>query len=75
MTDGNTLKLIRQWKNISQLELADKLKSSQQYISELESKEYFNGTLKGNILRLLKISQEEWDRFKKLPPPSTKEGD
>jgi len=69
MNCGQTLKVIRQWKDISQKQLADKMKTSQQYISELESKEYFNGELLQKVLKALNVIKTQWEYFKNTPPP------
>ncbi|MCC7402171.1 MAG: helix-turn-helix transcriptional regulator [Chitinophagaceae bacterium] len=69
MNCGQTLKVIRQWKGISQQQLADKMKISQQYISELESKEYFNDELLQKVLKALDVIKTQWEYFKNTPPP------
>ena len=61
MNCGQTLKVIRQWKGISQQQLADKMKISQQYISELESKEYFNDELLQKVLKALDVIKTQWE--------------
>ncbi|OQY69887.1 MAG: hypothetical protein B6D44_16850, partial [Ignavibacteriales bacterium UTCHB2] len=67
MNCGQTLKVIRQWKGISQQQLADKMKISQQYISELESKEYFNDELLQKVLKALDVIKTQWEYFKNTP--------
>lgn len=69
MTCGETLKLVRNWKSISQRQLATKLKTSQQYISELEKSKHFNGYKLEKLLKLMNITKTEWEAFRKLPPP------
>lgn len=67
---GKALMLLRKFKNKSQQWLADKLNTTQQYISELEKMEHINGEKLEAILKALNTNRDEWDRFKKsLPPP------
>ncbi|HET6724218.1 MAG TPA: helix-turn-helix transcriptional regulator [Chitinophagaceae bacterium] len=69
MTCGETLKLVRKWKRLSQRKLADKIKTSQQYISELEKCRHFNGNKLEKLLKAMNITKTEWETFRKLPPP------
>jgi transcriptional regulator with XRE-family HTH domain len=68
MIKGNILKIFRQLKDLSQQQLAEKLHTTLQYISELERMEHFNGIRLNEILVALKSNMVEWEQFKKLPP-------
>lgn len=65
---GKTLMLLRKYKNRSQVQLAKKLETSQQYISELEKREHLNGKLLDKVLQALNSNRNEWNQFRKLPP-------
>lgn len=67
---GKTLMLLRKFKNKTQLHLAKKLNTSQQYISELEKQEHISSEKLNKILSVLNSSKEEWEKFKKLLPPT-----
>jgi transcriptional regulator with XRE-family HTH domain len=69
MHSGKTLKLLRQYKDISQKELALRINKSQETISNWEKHEYLDGEILDLLLKALKINREEWERFRKLPPP------
>jgi transcriptional regulator with XRE-family HTH domain len=72
MHSGKTLMLFRKFKNKTQQDIAEKLKTSQQYVSELEKQEHISSDILNKILEGLKSTKEEWERFKKMLP-STKE--
>lgn len=72
MTCGQTLKLVRMWKGLSQEQLGEKMKTSQQYISQLEKRKHFNGLLLKSLLKALNFTKAERDAFRKLPPPIKK---
>ena len=67
MHNGETFKILRKWKKISQKQLAQKLKTSQQYISELEKKENMNSNTLDLLLKGLDCNRELWQKFLKLP--------
>lgn len=72
MHSGKTLMLLRKFKNKTQRDIAEKLKTTQQYISELEKQEHIDGERLDKLLRVLNSNREEWEKFKKmLPPPPT----
>lgn len=58
--------LFRKFKNKSQQEIARKLNTTQQYISELEQQENINGNKINKILIALNTTKDEWEKFKKL---------
>jgi transcriptional regulator with XRE-family HTH domain len=66
MHSGKTLMLFRKFKNKSQQEIARKLNTTQQYISELEQQENINGNKINKILIALNTTKDEWEKFKKL---------
>lgn len=68
---GKTLMLLRKFKDTTQQELANKLATTQQYISELEKQNHFNGTKLDSILKALDSNKEEWEQLKKFSPAST----
>lgn len=66
MHSGKALMLFRKFKNISQQEIAKKINTTQQYISELEKQENINGEKINKILFALNSNKDEWEKFKKL---------
>lgn len=66
--------LLRKLKNITQDELAKRMKATQQYVSELESQDHFNGEKLNKILRALDSNKEEWELLKKITTPHQKLG-
>lgn len=66
MHSGKTLMLLRKFKNKSQNFLAQKLKKSQQYISQLEKQEDIDGKQLDNLLKALNSNKEEWEKVKKM---------
>lgn len=69
---GQIVKLLRQYKKISQTELGIRINKSQEMISHWEQQEHLNGEVLELLLKGLNSSNEEWERFKKLPPPTKK---
>ena len=69
MHSGEILKLLRQFKKISQSELAKRINRSQETISYWEQQTHLNGEVLDLLLKGLNSSKEEWERFKRLPPP------
>lgn len=69
MHSGKTLMLLRKFKNKTQRDIAEKLKTTQQYISELEKQEHIDGERLDKLLRVLNSNREEWEKFKKMLPP------
>ena len=72
MLNGKGLKKLRTYKGYHQKEIADSLNVCQQYISKLESKKKVIKELHfGQILKAMKIGNEEWEEIKYLftPPP------
>lgn len=67
---GKTLMLLRKFKNTTQQQLAKKLATSQQYISELEKKNHLNRSKLDKILKALNCSKEEWEKLRRFVPPS-----
>lgn len=67
---GKTLMLLRKFKNTTQQQLAKRLATSQQYISELEKQNHFNGVKLDKILKALNCSKEEWEKLKRFIPRS-----
>jgi len=65
---GEIFKILRNWKKISQQQLAKKLNTSQQYISALEKQEHLSGEKLTMLLKGINSTREEWERFKKLTP-------
>ncbi len=63
---GKALMLFRKFKNNSQQDIAKKLNTSQQYISELEHQENINGDKINKILYALNSSKDDWEKFKKI---------
>lgn len=61
--------LLRKLKNTTQEQLAKKMNATQQYVSELERQDHFNGEKLNKILRALNSSKEEWELLKKITPP------
>ena len=68
MHTGEVLKLIRQYKKLSQAELAKRINKSQEMISYWEQQENLNGETLELLLKGLKCTREEWMHFKNLPP-------
>lgn len=66
MHSGKTLMLLRKFKNKSQNFLAQKLKKSQQYISQLEKQEDIDGKQLDDLLKALNSNKEEWEKVKKM---------
>ena len=67
---GKTLMLLRKFKNTTQQQLAKRLATSQQYISELEKQNHFSGAKLDKILKALNSTKEEWEQFRRFVPPS-----
>jgi transcriptional regulator with XRE-family HTH domain len=67
---GKTLMLVRKFKNTTQQQLAKRLATSQQYISELEKQNHFNGAKLDKILKALNCSKDEWEKLRRFTPPS-----
>ena len=67
---GKTLMLLRKFKNTTQQQLAKRLATSQQYISELEKQNHFNRAKLDKILKALNCSKEEWEQLRRFSPPS-----
>ena len=70
---GKALMLFRIFKSKTQQDIANKLNTTQQYISELEKQEHINGEKMNKILTALNSNKDEWEKFKKLLPPPTNE--
>jgi transcriptional regulator with XRE-family HTH domain len=68
MNSGETLRLMRKWKKLSQADLAKRVDKSQEMISHLEQQEHINGEMLSRLLKGLDSNREEWERFRKLPP-------
>lgn len=68
MHSGEILKLLRQYKKLSQAELAQRINKSQKMISYWEQQENLNGQTLELLLKGLKCTREEWKHFKNLPP-------
>lgn len=66
---GQTLRLLRQYKGISQQTLAKKMNVKQQMISYWEKLEHLKGKTLEQLLKALNSNNNEWEQFKKLPPP------
>jgi transcriptional regulator with XRE-family HTH domain len=62
---GKALMLLRKFKNKTQLDIAEKLNTTQQYVSELEKQEHIIGNKLNKILSALNSNKEEWEKFKK----------
>ena len=62
--------MLRKFKNTTQQQLAKKLATTQQYISELEKQNHFNGAKLERILKALNSSKEEWEQLRRFSPPS-----
>jgi len=69
MHRGKTLMLLRKYKNKSQVQVAKKLLTSQQYISELEKRKHLNEQLLDRILGALNSSREERNQLENYLPP------
>lgn len=67
---GKTLMLFRKFKSKTQRNLAEKLMTTQQYVSELERQEHINVEKINRILNVLNSNREEWDKFRRLLPLS-----
>jgi len=68
MNSGNSLMLFRKLKNKSQNQIAKRLKTSQQYISELEKQPHIKDEIIDKFLHALNSNRDEWEKFKKLLP-------
>ena len=66
MHSGKTLVFLRKFKNTTQQQLARKLGTTQQYISELEKQTHFNRATLDKILKALNSSKDEWEQLKKF---------
>jgi len=60
------LMLFRKYKDKTQQDIAQKMKTTQQYVSELEKQEYINSEKLSRVLCVLNSNMEEWEKFKKL---------
>ena len=67
---GKTLMLLRKSKNTTQQQLAKRLATTQQYISELEKQNHFTRTKLDKILKALNSSKEEWEQLRRFASPS-----
>ena len=70
MHSGKTLMMLRKFKNKSQDYVADQLKKSQQYVSQIEKQEDINGKLLDKLLKALNSSRNEWEKIKKMLRPA-----
>ena len=68
MHSGEILKLLRQYKKVSQTELAKRIEKSQEMISYWEHQSHLNGEVLELLLKGLKSNREEWSKFKNLLP-------
>lgn len=68
MHSGKSLMLFRKFNNKTQRDVAKKLRTSQQYISELEKQKYLDDKLIENVLHAMNSNREEWEKFKMLLP-------
>lgn len=64
---GKTLMLLRKLKNTTQKQLAQKIETTQQYVSELEQQNHFNRAKLDKILKALNSNKDEWEHIKKFP--------
>lgn len=67
---GKALMLFRKFKNKRQQDVAGKLNTTQQYVSELENQEHVNGDKLKKVLSALNSNKDEWEKFKRLLPPN-----
>jgi len=70
---GKALMLFRKLKNKTQQDIARKLNTTQQYVSELEKLEYINCEKLDSILKELNSNREEFEKFKKTLSPHINE--
>lgn len=70
---GKALMLIRKFKNRTQQDIAEKLGTTQQYISELEKQNHISVEKLNSILKALSSNREEFEKFKKTLPLIIKE--
>ena len=68
MHSGKSLMLFRKFNNKTQRDVAKKLRTSQQYISELEKQKHVDDELLHRILHALNSNLDEWEKFKALLP-------
>ena len=68
MNSGNSLMLFRKFNKKTQRDVAKKLKTSQQYISELEKQKHLDDKLLENVLKAMNSNWDEWEKFKALLP-------
>lgn len=66
MITGETLRLLRNWKNLKQKTVADKLGISQPAYSKLERSKSIKEKKLGNLLNAINCSKAELETFKKL---------
>ena len=66
MDSGETLKMLRMLRHISQTQLGDELGISQQAVSKMESHEWIDKKKMEKILSLLNCSKEELEEIKKI---------
>jgi len=65
---GKALMLLRKFKNKTQQDIAEKLGTTQQYISELEKQNHISVEKLNSILKALTSNREEFEKFKKTLP-------
>ena len=70
---GKALMLFRKLKNKTQQDIARKLNTTQQYVSELEKLEYINCEKLDTMLTELNSNREEFEKFKKTLSPHISE--
>jgi transcriptional regulator len=68
MNSGNSIMLFRKFKNKTQGDIAKSLKTTQQYISELEKQPHLNDETIDKILNALNCDKDEWEKFKNILP-------
>ena len=68
MNSGNNLMLFRKFNKKTQRDVAKKLRTSQQYISELEKQKDLDDKLLENVIKAMNSNWDEWEKFKALLP-------
>lgn len=69
MINGNTLRLIRNWKGMAQKQAAALLAISQPRYSHLEKKKEINGVMYERIKKAFKLTDDDINQLINLPPP------